>query len=478
MQPRQRRRFLVIACGTLCAISLIAASAAVTALTYYNRVLPRTVIAGVNISNTNPTAALQALREKTAQLQQQQIEVVLEEKRATTSLADLGVVLLPEASEALITASHDPLLWAKPQFWRAFFAYKSVAIPYTLDEKKLQETLNQKLEISNTAQDATLAIEGATLAVKPAKNGIWLDAGALKQQLQNQLERGSFERLSATYTETQPNIPTLVAATAQQEILQQLATLTFSEGTRKFTLTQNDLFTSLEYAPTPTRFNWSVSKAKLRGLLQAKIADKINVRMIPRTVLTTTGEVTSVGREGRDVDLSALTEQAYRKITEKTTEETLSVPVKTVAITEKRVEPDYVAGLFPGLYVDISIKTQTMYIMDGTTKLQQFLISSGRAGTPTPRGVFYVKNKIELARSRLYPSLWMRKWNALAKNPDGSGYEGYGVHDLPCFNAECTLVEGASHLGRPVSHGCIRLGPTSAAWFYDNIPVGTPVHIH
>lgn len=108
----------------------------------------------------------------------------------------------------------------------------------------------------------------------------------------------------------------------------------------------------------------------------------------------------------------------------------------------------------------------------------EFLISTGKQGTPTPTGLLYVKNKIELAESRLYPGIWMRKWNALAKNADGSGYEGYGIHDLPCFDRNCNIVEGASHLGYPVSHGCIRLGHDNAVWFYENIPVGTPVNIH
>jgi lipoprotein-anchoring transpeptidase ErfK/SrfK len=116
--------------------------------------------------------------------------------------------------------------------------------------------------------------------------------------------------------------------------------------------------------------------------------------------------------------------------------------------------------------------------MIGETKQAEYLISSGKRGTPTPSGVFYIKNKIPLAQSRLFPGIWMEKWNALARTPDGGGYQGYGVHRVPCFDPNCNSREPASHLGRPVSHGCVRIENAGADWVYDNAPVGTPVNIH
>jgi lipoprotein-anchoring transpeptidase ErfK/SrfK len=71
----------------------------------------------------------------------------------------------------------------------------------------------------------------------------------------------------------------------------------------------------------------------------------------------------------------------------------------------------------------------------------------------------------------------MPYWNGLAKSPDGTGNNGYGIHGLPCFNRSCTLVEGASHIGTPVSHGCVRLPAGGDAYIYSWAPIGTPVVI-
>jgi lipoprotein-anchoring transpeptidase ErfK/SrfK len=49
----------------------------------------------------------------------------------------------------------------------------------------------------------------------------------------------------------------------------------------------------------------------------------------------------------------------------------------------------------------------------------------------------------------------------------------YGIHALDTW--ECpTYLE---NLGRPVSHGCIRLSPENARWLYGQVEIGTPVFV-
>jgi lipoprotein-anchoring transpeptidase ErfK/SrfK len=52
----------------------------------------------------------------------------------------------------------------------------------------------------------------------------------------------------------------------------------------------------------------------------------------------------------------------------------------------------------------------------------------------------------------------------------------YGIHELPEWPDG--TKEGESHLGTPVSHGCVRLGRGDAQAVYDWVEVGTPVFIH
>ena len=210
------------------------------------------------------------------------------------------------------------------------------------------------------------------------------------------------------------------------------------------------------------------------------MAAKVNIKMLPKTTMADTQQVTQEGRDGREANLSSLAKEIARTITEHTdtANSPLAVSTRTIPFTEKTVYPDFIAGLYPGLYIDINLTKQRLFIMVGDVKQAEYVISSGKRGTPTPSGVFYIKNKLALAQSRLFPGIWMENWNALARTPDGGGYQGYGLHRVPCFDARCYSREPASHLGRPVSHGCVRIEDAGADWVYNNAPVGTPVNIH
>lgn len=46
--------------------------------------------------------------------------------------------------------------------------------------------------------------------------------------------------------------------------------------------------------------------------------------------------------------------------------------------------------------------------------------------------------------------------------------DGYLIHGTP----------DQSSIGRPVTHGCVRMADIDIAWMYENVPVGTPVFIY
>ncbi|MCK4554035.1 L,D-transpeptidase, partial [Candidatus Parcubacteria bacterium] len=65
--------------------------------------------------------------------------------------------------------------------------------------------------------------------------------------------------------------------------------------------------------------------------------------------------------------------------------------------------------------------------------------------------------------------LWMPWWMSLQ-----SGY--FGIHELPEWPDGSK--EGEDHLGKPVSHGCIRLGIGPAEFLYNWAEIGTQVFIY
>jgi hypothetical protein len=77
-----------------------------------------------------------------------------------------------------------------------------------------------------------------------------------------------------------------------------------------------------------------------------------------------------------------------------------------------------------------------------------FAISSGRAGFPTPRGNF---------RAQWMSRMWYSRKYDLAPMPHSVFFHsGFAVHG----------TQSVGMLGRPASHGCVRLAPGNAAIFY------------
>lgn len=115
----------------------------------------------------------------------------------------------------------------------------------------------------------------------------------------------------------------------------------------------------------------------------------------------------------------------------------------------------------------ISLKTQTMEKRVGGIAVKAFKISGGLPRTPTPTGEYKVLNKHPRAWSRS-AKLWMPYWMAFTTR-------GHGLHELPEWPGG--KKEGANHLGKPASHGCVRMGIGAAQEIYEWAPVGTRITI-
>ncbi len=140
-------------------------------------------------------------------------------------------------------------------------------------------------------------------------------------------------------------------------------------------------------------------------------------------------------------------------------------PAILLAQAEKYTSP----LIATGKYIDVSLKYQVMVIFEDGQALNSYRISSGKRGLETPLGQFKIENKSPRAWSAKY-GLFMPNWMAIV--PSGK----VGIHELPVWPGG--YQEGASHLGIPVSHGCIRLGSEPAKRVYAWAEIGTPVVVH
>ena len=97
----------------------------------------------------------------------------------------------------------------------------------------------------------------------------------------------------------------------------------------------------------------------------------------------------------------------------------------------------------------VNLKTQTMTVSINGKKRYTWKISSGRAGYSTPRGTYRPQ--------RIYSSYFSKKYD-LASMPFAVFYSGgFAVHG--------TYAVG--RLGRPASHGCVRLSNSNARTFFN-----------
>jgi hypothetical protein len=95
--------------------------------------------------------------------------------------------------------------------------------------------------------------------------------------------------------------------------------------------------------------------------------------------------------------------------------------------------------------INIDLSSQTMTVYSGSGEIYVWPISSGRPGYPTPRGVFRPRALYPMAHSPKYGN---------APMPHSIVFYGqYAIHG----------TTEVGNLGRPASHGCVRLSPGNAA---------------
>ena len=147
-------------------------------------------------------------------------------------------------------------------------------------------------------------------------------------------------------------------------------------------------------------------------------------------------------------------------------------PTPTPTVIPTFVNPNYQDAVRPfGVgsnerWVDVNLSTQTLRAYEGDTAVFTTLISSGTWDHPTVTGQFRVWLTYE------------------SQTMDGSllGYDYY-LEDVPyvMYFYQDYALHGTfwhSNFGSPMSHGCVNLETSDAAWIYNFVSIGTLVNVH
>ncbi len=119
--------------------------------------------------------------------------------------------------------------------------------------------------------------------------------------------------------------------------------------------------------------------------------------------------------------------------------------------------------------VHINLETRTLSVISGDDLVTQVTVAVGSDENPTPRGTFYVTDKLET----MIPDG--------AYGPYALGLSGYSetLSEFAGGNGQIGMhgTDTPESLGQAVSHGCVRLPNDVVTWMADFLPLGTPVHI-
>lgn len=116
--------------------------------------------------------------------------------------------------------------------------------------------------------------------------------------------------------------------------------------------------------------------------------------------------------------------------------------------------------------ITVDIGKQRLYAWEGGKILKEFKVSTGMRYTPTVKGSFNIRTKLD-------------KQDMKGSFPP---YEPYFIKDVPnvMYFYGAYAIHGTywhNKFGMRASHGCVNLPVDAAKWVYDWAPVGTRVEV-
>ena len=117
--------------------------------------------------------------------------------------------------------------------------------------------------------------------------------------------------------------------------------------------------------------------------------------------------------------------------------------------------------LIASIVVDLS--EQKLYAHTESGKVHEFVVSTGKASTPTPLMNDVIDNKHEV--NDLYgPGYYIE---------DVKYIMCFRQHEIYCIHPNTTTAP----LGTPHSMGCVRMNEEDAGWLFERTPLETPIRV-
>ena len=471
MELRKKRALEWIIFSILGIALILGGSLFVYQNAYAGKIYKNVTIAGVDVSGKTKKQAETLVKKKFDSIAAKDIIFSAGTKSVTAKVSDTGIGFNVSDSVsqayAIGRAQHFfPQLYASAET-----TLKKIKVPVAIkiDQTKLNLFISQKLPGLNfDPVNAALSISNGQVVITNESNGQQVNTSNLAADLSKLVSSGSQSykiQLQAISTAPQVTSTSLEALKSQAETwVNTKITLTYEN--RTYTPSQSDISSWITLGATDGgKQSVALDDAAIKTYL-SKIAKDFEVQKKDRKINSLDNSVLQEGQQGKYLDKNKACKDIKLAFNQPTT---IVLATYTEDPKEIKVYPaeGIVPDKYPGKYVDVDLSQQRLCRIENNNVIDCFTVSTGKASTPTPTGTRYIDSKEAKRWSAPY-GLWMPWWQSMGG--------GYGIHELPEWPSG--YKEGESHLGTPVSHGCVRLGVGPAQTVYDWTEIGTPVYIH
>ncbi len=450
---------------------------------FAQKIYPGISIGGVSVWGMTTGQAQQLVSSEVNKILNNEVIIVINGKESKVKLADLGVKFdTQKLANAAYAIGHTGLLQEKIyNSLITLFKDHKLALNPTFESNQLNDTINKLVGDQATgAKDAYFKIDGDNLVIVSEQSGKSINYDSLKNSIVNLINQNNinqkilvdFKSANANLTESALNsIKSQVNSVISQPIY-------LLSNSKNITLGKSDILGMLSFTPyLQNQVQIGPNNDAIKTYVDNLADQQIDTVMQPKKVRSDNGDTITEGKDGaalnREKTVNDIKSLLNSRLAGNNSNSNINLEIKTIPKTEQKVQQDTAdssggtSGVFPGKYLEVVLATQMLYCWDGNSNQCAYRISSGMWSMPTPTGTRYIDSKNPRAYSASY-GLYMPWWMSMGG--------GYGIHELPEWPDG--TKEGESHLGIPVSHGCVRLGVGPAEFVYNWTPIGTPVYIH
>jgi lipoprotein-anchoring transpeptidase ErfK/SrfK len=376
------------------------------------------------------------------------------------SLQTMG--LHADAKATVVALRHQQhTLASRLEWWRV----TPMSLVTTVDQAAFTAFINQHIAaVTQAPKDATLTVDNGTVQIVNGATGKAYGLASPEQTVLNAVAQLHAAPLQRHIVTAEPAITAKTLQHTKTEVEQTLHQhIALSADGQTVVPNATDIANWLDLKPNDAAktLTVSVNKDHVQDYVNQVASDhshppRVQIRLANGNVIPGANGTTFTNQQ--DVS-DHIAQQLLSGKGLQISLDTQHTPFRTIA-----------AGGSTGKWLEVDLTTKRMYAFSGTSLQRTFLVSAGKAGTPTVTGQFAIYSKY--ARQTM-----------TGANADGSNYIQPDVPWVNYFYRDYAIHGNywrpASYFGAiNSSHGCVGVQDNDALWVYTWAPIGTPVVIH